>query len=161
MLNFYINTFAILISEIHDVIDGRTDIVTYVCYLLLVGKHPQCNASPILCNRFLNFLRPREFRYELVFLYILIIIMHIYIYSVWYANEVASSSVSDVHRYVIMRKSLDSVSSIFPILLRQWEIQHFFFRKVAHTRRYIPQFVEWIDLVTPTELSSHSSWCFP
>jgi hypothetical protein len=34
-----------------------------------------------------------------------------------YGNECAASSVSDVDRYVIIRKLQDSISNIFPILI--------------------------------------------
>jgi hypothetical protein len=52
--------------------DKWTDTINYICYFLLIGKHLQRNTFPKLRNGFLNFIQPREFRHELIFLYFFI-----------------------------------------------------------------------------------------
>jgi hypothetical protein len=44
------------------------------------------------------------------------------IYSIYYRNEDASSSISDVDLYVKIRKSVNSIYNIFPVFIRRWEI---------------------------------------
>jgi hypothetical protein len=45
------------------------------------------------------------------------------VYFIYYGNEGASSSVSDVDRYVIVGKLLDAVLSILPEFIRRWGIK--------------------------------------
>jgi hypothetical protein len=46
-----------------------------------------------------------------------------FLYFVYDGNEDASSSVSDVHHYIIIRKLLDFIYNILPVLIRLWECQ--------------------------------------
>jgi hypothetical protein len=58
-----------------------------------------------------------------------------------------SSSVCDVHRYIIISKLLYAIYNILPVLMRLWEIQtHLHVTSlptVAYIRYYVPLFVEW------------------
>jgi hypothetical protein len=49
--------------------------------------------------------------------------MNASIYSIHYESEGMSSSVSDLYPYVIIRKLLDSMFHMLPVLIRQREIQ--------------------------------------
>jgi hypothetical protein len=57
-----------------------------------------------------------------------------------------SSSVSDVHSYLIIRKLLDSVFSILLLFIHRWGIRHaytgLFFRKVAYISYDVLRFVQ-------------------
>jgi hypothetical protein len=76
-----------------------------------------------------------------------------YIYSIQCENELVSSSVSDMDRYVIIRKLLGSIFGVLPVLIRQWEINKYticvglFFRNVAYTAYVLLLFVQQMDFV--------------
>jgi hypothetical protein len=82
----------------------------------------------------------------LAFLYIAPISLML-LYSIYYENESVSSSVSDVDRYVIIRKLLDPFSTYFQYSYAGGKFKHTqdFSRKVPHTRYEVPWFVEWMD----------------
>jgi hypothetical protein len=64
------------------------------------------------------------------------------IYSIYYGNESASSSVNDVDRYVIIRKLLDSILNVLQYTHAGGKFRHvytaFFFRKFAYSRYDVP-----------------------
>jgi hypothetical protein len=47
------------------------------------------------------------------------------VYSVYCVNEGALSSVSDVERYVIIKKLPDSIFNPFPLFICRWEIREY------------------------------------
>jgi hypothetical protein len=76
--------------------------------------------------------------------------MHVsYVYFICCGNEGASSSASDVDRYVSIIKLLEYVFSILPVFRRQWETQtclhRIFFGKTAYTTCDVPGFIVWRD----------------
>jgi hypothetical protein len=54
--------------------------------------------------------------------------IYMFLYSIYYENEGGSWPVSGVDRYVIIRKLLDSIFNIIPVLIRRWDIQTYLHR---------------------------------
>jgi hypothetical protein len=72
----------------------------------------------------------------------------VFVYTINYGKEVASSSISDVYSYVITRNLLDYILKIVRVFIRLWGIQIYtalLFRDVVYTRYDVCWSSKWID----------------
>jgi hypothetical protein len=63
-----------------------------------------------------------------------------WVYSIYCGNESASSSVMNIHNYIIIRKLQVSIFNMLTIFISRWEIhtyREFFFYKVGYTKYYL------------------------
>lgn len=80
--------------------------------------------------------------------------MHKCVYSIYYGNEFASSSTSDVdnYTYIIIVKLLDLISNMLPVFTIRWEIKiccrGFSFVRLSNRSCNVAWIVKWINFTT-------------
>jgi hypothetical protein len=68
---------------------------------------------------------------------------------IYYGDDVASSLVSDVGRYVIIIKLLDTILNVLPLLKRRREIQTYLHRDFSSVRHDVRWYIEQMGCMAP------------